>query len=259
MDLGIKGRMALVCASSAGLGKACALSLAREGCAVTINGRDAARLEQAAGEILARTGARVKFVAADLSTSDGQAALVEACPRVDILVNNNGGPPPGRLEDWGRAEFLAALEANMLSAILLTKAFLVGMRSRKFGRIVNITSARVKSPTPAMALSSSARAGLTAFAKAISLEVAVDNVTINNLLPERVDTHRQDEMVDRMRKAEGVSEEEAKRRIVQTIAARRLGDPSEFGDACAFLCSAQAGYISGQNLQLDGGSYRGLI
>jgi 3-oxoacyl-[acyl-carrier protein] reductase len=260
MDLGIAGRKALLAASSSGLGLACAAALAREGCRVWINGRDAGRLAQARAEIGSKVGGgKVEAVAADINTEAGRAALLAACPEPDILVNNNAGPPPGKLEDWDHAAWLAALEANMLAPVLLIRAVVPGMRARRFGRVVNITSAMVKSPRPAMALSSAARTGLTAFAKALSLEAAADNVTLNNLLPERIDTPRQGFMAERMMKAQGIDREEARRRIAQTIAAKRFGTPSEFADACAFLCSAQAGFISGQNLQLDGGSYPGLL
>jgi 3-oxoacyl-[acyl-carrier protein] reductase len=259
MDLGLKGRKAIVCASSQGLGLACAISLAREGCAVHINGRDEGRLAEARSRVEAQTGAHTGMVAVDITTEAGRQALFDACPQADILVNNNAGPLPGKLEDWDHAAWIAALEANMLAPILLIRAFLPGMRRRKFGRIVNITSAMVKSPRPHMALSSTARTGLTAFAKAMALEVAADNVTINNLLPERIDTPRQKFMAERMMKTHGIDMAEARRRIAETVAAKRFGTPDEFGDACAFLCSAQAGFISGQNLQLDGGSYPGLI
>ena len=259
MDLGIRGRRAVVCASSQGLGLACATALAREGCEVFINGRDAGRLATAQAAIAADTGARVHAVAADISTEAGRQALFDACPDADILVNNNAGPPPGKLADWDHAAWLAALEANLLAPILLIRAFLPGMRERKFGRIVNITSAMVKSPRPHMALSTTARTGVTAFSKAVSIEAAADNVTLNNLLPERIDTPRQQFMAERMMKANNIDRAEARRRIVDTVAAKRFGTPGEFADACAFLCSAQAGFISGQNLQLDGGSYHGLI
>jgi 3-oxoacyl-[acyl-carrier protein] reductase len=259
MDLGIKGRKAIVCASSQGLGLACATSLAREGCLVFINGRDPSHLDQAVAQIRAATGAEATPVAADINTEAGRDKLVAACPQADILVNNNAGPPPGELADWDRAAWLAALEANMLAPILLIRALLPGMRQRRFGRIVNITSAMVKSPRAHMGLSTAARTGLTALCKSLVPEVARDNVTINNLLPERIDTGRQRFLAERMVKLEQISYEEARARIVDTIAAKRFGTPEEFGDACAFLCSNQAGFISGQNLQLDGGSYKGLI
>jgi 3-oxoacyl-[acyl-carrier protein] reductase len=205
------------------------------------------------------TGARADAVAADITTEAGRQSLFDSNPEADILVNNNAGPPPGKLEDWDHAAWLAALEANMLAPILLIRAFLPGMRQRRFGRIVNITSAMVKSPRPHMALSTTARTGLTAFSKAVSFEAAVDNVTINNLLPERIDTPRQKFLAERHMKMHNIDMAEARRRIAETVAAKRFGTPKEFGDACAFLCSAQAAFISGQNLQLDGGSYPGLI
>jgi 3-oxoacyl-[acyl-carrier protein] reductase len=259
MDLGIKGRKAIICASSRGLGKACATALAREGCIVVINGLDADRLEAAAAEIRSNTGATVTAVRADINTEEGRAQLVAACPDADILVNNNTGPSPGKLEDWGHKEWMYALEANMLAPIFMIKAVVPGMRTRKFGRIVNITSAMVKSPRPHMGLSTAARTGLTALSKAVALDVAVDNVTLNNLLPERIDTDRQKFMMERMMKLENISFEEARARATRTVAAKRFGRPEEFGDACAYLCSAQAGFISGQNLQLDGGSYAALM
>jgi 3-oxoacyl-[acyl-carrier protein] reductase len=259
MDLGIRGRKAIVCASSQGLGLACATSLAREGCVVFINGRDGSRLEHAVGQIQAATGARATPVVADIDTEAGRATLVGACREADILVNNNAGPTPGKLADWDHAAWVAAVEANMLAPILLIRALLPGMRERRFGRIVNITSAMVKSPRAHMGLSTAARAGLTALSKSLVPEVAMDNVTINNLLPERIDTGRQRYLAERMMKMENIGYEEARARLADTIAAKRFGKPEEFGDACAFLCSEQASFISGQNLQLDGGSYKGLI
>jgi 3-oxoacyl-[acyl-carrier protein] reductase len=259
MDLGIKGRKALVCASTQGLGLACATSLALEGCEVFINGRQADKVRQVASELVRQTGAVVHGVAADITTEAGRTALLAACPEPDILINNNAGPNPGKLADWAHDAWIEALESNMLAPALLIRAVVPGMRARRFGRIVNITSAMVKQPRPRMALSTGARAGLTAFAKSVSLDVAVDNVTINNMLPERIDTDRQRFMAERMMKDLGVDMDEARRRIADGIAAKRFGTPKEFGDACAFLCSVQASFISGQNLQLDGGSYPGLI
>lgn len=259
MDLGITGRKALVCASSQGLGLACATALAREGCEVWINGRDTARLQQAAAAIESLTGRQVHTVAADITTDSGRATLLAACPDADILVNNNAGPEPGKIADWSDADWRQAFEANMLAPILLIKACVPGMRQRGFGRIVNITSAMVKSPSATMGLSAAVRAGLTALSKSVQKDAVVDNVTINNLLPERFDTDRQRFMAERMSQREGISIAEARKRIAATIAAKRFGRPEEFGDACAYLCSAQAGFISGQNLQLDGGSYAGLV
>ncbi len=259
MDLGIKGKKALVAASSSGLALACATALAREGCIVFINGRDTQRLAQARAQIRLDVGMEVTAVVADINTEAGRQTLIAACPDADILVNNNSGPPPGVLSDWDHAAWTQALEANLLAPVLLIRSLLPGMRERKFGRIVNITSAMVKSPRAPMALSTTARTGLTAFSKAMSIEAAADNVTLNNLLPERIDTPRQVFMAQRMMKTQGIDMEEARRRIANTIAAKRFGTPEEFADACAFLCSAQAGFISGQNLQIDGGSYTGLI
>jgi 3-oxoacyl-[acyl-carrier protein] reductase len=259
MDLGLTGRRAIVCASSRGLGKACARALAAEGVAVVVNGRDAERLAATAEEIRAATGAPVTAVAADISTEDGRTALLASCPEPDILVNNNGGPSPGRFEDQDHAAWLAALEANLLAPVLLIRAVIGGMRARRFGRIVNITSAMVKAPHSLMGLSTAARSALTAVCKGLSREVAADNVTINNLLPERIDTDRQRFMAELRSTMGGISLEEAYAEMAASIAAGRLGTPEEFGAACAFLCSAQAGYVSGQNLQLDGGSYPGLI
>lgn len=259
MDLGIAGRSAVVCASSRGLGKACALALAQEGCEVLINGRDAVTLAQTAQDILRSTGRLPRTVVADLSTTGGREALVAACPDVDILVTNNGGPEPGRFEDWDHAAWQAAIEANMLSGILLIQAVVGGMRARGFGRIVNITSAMVKSPRLPLGLSTAARAGLTAFSKALSMEVVRDNVTINNLLPERIETDRLRYMTEQVAKHRQLDMKQARAEMLRPIAARRFGLPSELAAACAFLCSAQAGYITGQNLQVDGGSYTGLL
>ena len=201
----------------------------------------------------------VTAVAGDISLDATRAALLAACPSPDILVTNNGGPPPGRFQDWSRDDWIAAVEANMLAALLLIRDVIDGMVERGFGRIVNITSAMVMAPMSPLGLSSAARAGLTAAAKGISRDVAAANVTINNLLPERIDTDRQRQMADLAVAIKGITLDEAYEEIAQTIAAKRLGRPAEFGDACAFLCSAQAGYITGQNLHLDGGSYAGAF
>jgi 3-oxoacyl-[acyl-carrier protein] reductase len=259
MDLGIAGRRALVCASSRGLGRACARALAAEGVEVVINGRDAARVEATAEEVRRESGVRVTPVVADLCTEEGRAALLAACPDPDILVNNNGGPPPGRFEDWDHARWLAALEANLLAPVLMIRAVIGGMRARRFGRIVNVTSAMVKAPHPAMGLSTAARSALTAVCKGLSREVARDNVTINNLLPERIDTDRQRFMAELRAKSGGVTLEQAYAEMAASIVAGRLGTPEEFGAACAFLCSAQTSFVSGQNLQVDGGSYPGVF
>jgi 3-oxoacyl-[acyl-carrier protein] reductase len=259
MDLGIAGRRAIVCASSKGLGRACAEALAREGVQLTLNSRTSKALEAAAAEIRERHSVPVSCVVGDIEAESTRTALLEACPEPDILVNNNGGPPPGRFQDWDRATWIAALDSNMLAPALMIRAVLDGMVERRFGRIVNITSAMVKTPLAPMGLSTGARAGLTSIAKALSRQVAHANVTLNNLLPERIDTDRQRFMAQLRASTGGVSLEQAYDEMKKSIAAGRLGRPDELGDACAFLCSAQAGYISGQNLQLDGGSYAGLF
>jgi 3-oxoacyl-[acyl-carrier protein] reductase len=259
MDLGIAGKRAIVCASSRGLGRACAEALAREGADVTLNGRDAGTLRATADAIREATQVEVTAVAGDIEHASTRAALLEACPRPDILVNNNGGPPPGRYQDWDRDAWLRALDANMIAPALMIRAVLDGMLERRFGRIVNITSAMVKTPLPPMGLSTGARAALTAFSKGLSRQVASANVTVNNLLPERFDTDRQKSMAEMRARLGGISVDEAYDEMRRSVAAGRLGRPEEFGAACAFLCSAHAGFISGQNLQLDGGSYAGLV
>jgi 3-oxoacyl-[acyl-carrier protein] reductase len=259
MDLGIAGRNAIVCASSKGLGFACANALAREGVNVVLNGRDEASLAAACDRILKNHNVKVTPVVGDIAQSDTQDALLVACPEPDILVNNNGGPTPGRFADWDREAWIAALDANMLAPLAMIRAVIEGMQQRRFGRIVNITSAMVKTPMSPMGLSTGARTGLTSVAKSLSKDVAHANVTINNLLPERFDTERQQQMARMHAKMANITVEEAYAHMAKTIAAGRLGRPEEFGDACAFLCSAQAGYISGQNLQLDGGSFAGLM
>lgn len=259
MNLGLDGKSALVCASSKGLGLACATSLAREGCNVFINGRDGEKLDAAIVTIKRATGKIVTAVQADIATEEGRCKLVEACSSPDILVNNNRGPAPGDFVEFDHDAWIEAIELNMLAPVMLIRAVLPGMRKRKFGRIVNITSAMVKAPHPTMELSCGARAGLTAVSKALSKSSAVDNVTINNLLPERIDTDRQKFMAERMVAQEGITFEEARTRIANTLPAKRFGRPEEFGDTCAFVCSIQAGFMTGQNIQLDGGSYPGLV
>ncbi len=259
MNLGIEGRTAIVCASSQGLGLACARALAQEGVHVLINGREQAKLDKSAAALREVARGDVIAIAADVTTTDGQAKLLAACPSPDILINNNSGPSPGNFADIERDRWLEAIEANMIAPLMLIRAVLPAMRQRRFGRIVTITSAMVTTPRPHMTVSSGARAGLTAAMKGLSLEVARDNVTINNLLPERFDTDRQHQMAKAAMARENISYEEARARQIESIAARRLGDPREFGATCAFLCSTFAGFMSGQNFHLDGGSYPALI
>jgi len=259
MDLGIAGRHAIVCASSRGLGFACADALAREGVHVTLNGRTSSTLDAAVARLRDRHDVTVTSVCGDIGDPMVRAELLAVCAQPDIVVTNNGGPKPGRFADWDRDTWIAALDANMLAPLALIHDVIDGMVERRFGRIVNITSAMVKTPMSPMGLSTGARAGLTSVAKALSRDVAHANVTINNLLPERIDTERQRQMAQLHASSAGISLDEAYAAMATTIAAGRLGRPDEFGDACAFLCSAQAGFISGQNLQLDGGSYHGLM
>jgi 3-oxoacyl-[acyl-carrier protein] reductase len=259
MDLGIAGRHAIVAASSRGLGRACAEALANEGVHLVINGRDPASLNIAAAEISRDSGVSVVVVAGDIAAETTRTALLEACPNPDIVVTNAGGPRPGGLRQLNVEDWVEAFHNNMLTHIELIRQVIDGMCDRQFGRIVNITSAMVTTPRPSMALSSGVRTGLVAVMKGLALEVAQHNVTINNLLPERFDTQRQIDMAELAMQRDGVSWEQARTSQVESIAAKRLGRPSEFGAACAFLCGAQSGYISGQNLHLDGGSYPALI
>jgi len=259
MDLGLQGKSALVCAASKGLGKGCAIALAREGVAVTIVARTPGPLEATATEIRAATGVEVTSVAADITSAEGRAAALAACPDPDILVNNAGGPPPGDFHDWGREDWIAAIDANMLTPIELIKATVDGMIERRFGRIVNITSSAVKAPIDILGLSNGARAGLTGFVAGIARKTVRHNVTINNLLPGPFATDR---LADTLRSAAEMSGrpfEEVWNERMAGNPAGRFGDPAEFGAACAFLCSAQAGYITGQNLLLDGGAFPGTL
>ncbi len=259
MDLGLDGRRALVCAASRGLGRACALALAREGVDVTITGRDAERLERAAAEIGTETGRAVAIAPGDIATDAGRAAALAACPEPDILVNNAGGPPPGDFRDWDRERWIAALDANMLAPILMIRAVVDGMAARGFGRIVNITSAAVKAPIAPLGLSNGARAGLTGFIAGLARQTIAGGVTINNLLPGPFDTDRLEATLRGAAALSGRSldDERAARRHANP--ARRFGDPAELGAACAFLCSVHAGYITGQNWLIDGGAYPGTL
>lgn len=258
MDLGLKGKWAVVCGASKGLGFACAEALAQEGVNLVINSRTTEVLEEAAKK-LGQYGVEVKAAAADISAPEGQALVLAAAPQVDILITNAGGPPPGDFREFDRSDWLKAVEQNMITPIELIKATVDDMIARQFGRIVNITSTTVKAPIDLLCLSNGARAGLTGFIAGVSREVAQHNVTINNLLPGKFET-------DRLRSASGKRAEMNQRTLEeelafqsQSIPARRIGQPPEFGHACAFLCSAYASYITGQNLVIDGGAYRGVL
>jgi len=259
MDLGISARSALVCGASKGLGLACAQSLAREGVAVTMVARGADALEAAAAAIREATGVTVTTVAADITTPAGRAAALAACPSPDILVTNAGGPKPGDFRDWDRDVWIAALDANMLTPIELIRATVDGMIARRFGRIVNITSGAVKAPIDILGLSNGARSGLTGFVAGVARKTVAHNVTINNLLPGPFETDRLRDTARQWSKQTGKSEETvlAERRAANPSG--RFGTPAEFGDACAYLCSAQAGFITGQNLLMDGGNYPGTF
>ena len=259
MDLGLQGKTALVCAASKGLGKACAMSLAREGVDVTIVARTPGPLEASAEEIRAATGVTVTAVAADITSEAGRAAALAACPEPDILINNAGGPPPGDFRDWTRDDWIKALDANMLTAIELIKATVDDMTARRFGRVVNITSSAVKAPIEILGLSNGARAGLTGFVAGIARKTVRHNVTINGLLPGPFDTDRLRGTIRAVAEKSGRSEAEVAAERMAANPAGRFGDPAEFGEACAYLCSQQAGYITGQNLLLDGGGYPGTL
>jgi len=255
MDLGLRGKKAIVCAASKGLGRACALALAREGVDVVITARNADVLHRTAEEIRAETGATVIPVAGDITTEEGRAAALAACPNPDILVNNAGGPPPGNFRDWSQDDWIRALNANMLTAIFMIRAVIDGMCARRFGRIVNITSAAVKSPIAVLGLSNGARTGLTGFVAGLAREIAQYNVTINNLLPGPFMTDRLRATAVAEAAKHGRSVEEELNLRAQSNPTRRVGDPAEFGAACAFLCAASSGFIVGQNLLLDGGAF----
>ena len=253
MDLGIRGKRALVCASSKGLGRGCAEALAEAGVDLVLNARGAAALEATAAAIRDAHGVAVTAVAADITTEDGRAAVLAATGAVDILVTNAGGPPPGVWTDWDREDFIRALDANMLTPIALMQALVPGMAERGWGRVVNITSQSVKSPIPALGLSNTARAGLTGFVAGVSRQVAGQGVVINNLLPGIHDTDRAASLDGGVSRAQGISVEEARRRRAATIPTGRYGTAAEFGATCAFLCSQYAGFMIGQNVLLDGG------
>jgi 3-oxoacyl-[acyl-carrier protein] reductase len=259
MDLGIAGRKAIVCASSRGLGEGCARALAEAGCEVVVNGRDVKRLEATAAEIRDATGAKVTAVAADVASAEGQKALFAACPAPDILINNNAGPPLRDFRELTRQNMIDGVIANMIVAIELIQKVIDPMRQRRFGRIVNITSGSVKMPLAGLDLSSGARAGLTAFLAGVARTIAADNVTINNILPGAFDTDRLRSSFSKNAETSGKSITEVAAARMASIPAKRFGNPTEFGQACAFLCSAHAGYIVGQNLLIDGGVFNGAF
>jgi 3-oxoacyl-[acyl-carrier protein] reductase len=259
MDLGIAGRRAIVCASSRGLGKGCAMALAKEGVRVVVNGTDAETLERTAAEIRKAAGTEVTPVLADVTSEAGRAALLAACPEPDILVNNAGGPPLGDFRDFTRDDWVRALDANMLAPIALIKATLDGMIARRFGRIVNITSVAVKAPIATLGLSNGARSGLTGFITGLARDVSRHNVTINNLLPGSFDTDRLRSNARDDARRKGVGFEKLYQTWMREEASGRFGTAEEFGAACAFLCAAGSGYISRQNLLLDGGTFPGVL
>ncbi|MCV2878175.1 SDR family oxidoreductase [Sedimentimonas flavescens] len=254
MDLGIRGKKAIVCAGSKGLGRGCAEALAEAGVDLVLNARGAEALAETANEIEARYGVTVIPVAADITTPEGRAAVLDAAGEVDILVNNAGGPPPGLWSDWSRDDFIKALDGNMLSPIAMMQAVMPGMMARGWGRVVNITSAAVRAPIPQLGLSNAARAGLTGFVAGTARQVAHAGVTINNMLPGIHATDRADALDGAVVRAEGISLDEARARRAAGIPARRYGTASEFGATCAFLCSQHAGFIVGQNILVDGGA-----
>jgi len=259
MDLGIKGKRALVCASSKGLGLGCARALAEAGVDLVMNARGVDALEAAAAAIRKDFGVTVDTVAADVTTENGRAAVLNAAQGVDILVTNAGGPPPGLWSDWDRDDFIRALDSNMLTPIALMKALMPAMMERGWGRVVNITSQSVKAPIPQLGLSNAARTGLTGYVAGTARQVASKGVTINNLLPGIHATDRADALDGGVAKAQGISLEEARVRRAASIPAGRYGTSEEFGATCAFLCSVHAGFIVGQNVLLDGGATNATI
>ncbi|MEM1048034.1 MAG: SDR family oxidoreductase [Pseudomonadota bacterium] len=255
MDLGIKGRKAIVCASSRGLGRGCAEALARAGCDLVINGRDETVLAATAGSIRAATGVSVKPVIADVGTAEGQKALLDACPEPDILINNNGGPPRRDYRELDRDSMVNGVVQNMVTPIELIQQVVDGMCARNFGRIVNITSLSVRMPIEGLDLSSGARAGLTAFLAGVSRTIAHHNVTINNVLPGKMDTDRLRGGLRMAAEKTGRTEADVAAAQAEEIPAKRFGTAAEFGEICTFLCSRQAGYITGQNVLVDGGLF----
>jgi 3-oxoacyl-[acyl-carrier protein] reductase len=259
MDTGLRGKRAIVCAASKGLGRACAMALAREGVDLVITARTRSTLEETAEEIRRETGVAVTATPGDIATEAGRAAALAACPDPDILVNNAGGPPAGDFRDWNREAWIAALDANMLAPIFLIRSVVDGMMARRFGRIVNITSGSVKSPIAALGMSNGARTGLTGFVAGLARQVARHNVTINNLLPGPFLTDRLRYTAQAAAAAAGVEVDAILAERAKASPAGRIGDPAEFGAACVFLCSAHSGFVVGQNLLLDGGAFNSTM
>lgn len=258
MDLGINNHWALVCAGSKGLGKACAKALVMEGVNIVLNGRTSETLAQTANELRKLPNCReIITIPTDITTAEGRTQVLKATPHLDILVNNAGGPPPGNYLDWSIEDWQQALNNNMITAIELMKAVIPKMQAQKFGRIINITSSSVKAPIPVLGLSNGARAGLTGFVAGLARSIAVDNVTLNNILPGAFATDRLLQTIDAEATRQGVSKEESQQKRISTIPVGRFGDPDEFGALCAYLCSSQAAYITGQNILIDGGAYPG--
>ena len=253
MNLGISEKKAIVCGSSRGLGKACAESLAKEGVEITINGVNEENLQNTKKEFEDK-GFRVQSVLGPMEDENTRVELLKACPEPDILINNSGGPPPGNFFEWSEDDFLLAIKSNFTQSAMLMQSVLPGMKERKFGRIINILSAMVKNPHLIMGLSTSARSGLLGLSKGLSREMAQFNITINNLLPERIDTDRQTRVIEFQAKLAGISFEEAKQNMEKELTAKRMGTVEEFSDLAAFLCSEQAAYISGQSISIDGGN-----
>lgn len=259
MDLGIAGKSAIVCGASRGLGRACALALAQEGVAVIIVAREPEGLEQTARELRAASGGVVTTVAADITTDEGREAALAACPAPDILINNAGGPPPGDFHDWRQKQWFDAVNANMYSSIDMIRRTIDGMAERGFGRIVNLTSAAVKSPLPELGLSNGARAGLTGFVAGLARQYAHHNVTINNLLPGVFETERGDAFLSGRAARQTQTLQEFRAAYCKMVPAGRLGVPQELGATCAFLCSVHGGFIVGQNIVMDGGLFPGTL
>ena len=258
MDLKIKGKKAIICASSRGLAKGCANSLGQEGVELFINGTNRENLNKTEEEFL-KKGYKVQAVLGPIEEESTRIALLSACPDPDILINNSGGPPPGNFFDWTEQDFISAIKSNFTQSALLMQSVIPSMKEKNFGRIINITSAMVKNPHLIMGLSTSARSGLHGLSKALSREVAKFNITINNVLPERIDTDRQTQILNFQAKAADITYAEARKELEENLTAKRMGTVEEFAGVCTFLCSEQAAYISGQNISVDGGNSTNFI